>query len=446
MDFIVKLPESHGFDSIWVICDRLTRAAHFVPIREATSTPDLVYLFIDRFFRHHGMPDSILSDRGSTFVSQFMAEFAKRVGIELKHSTAYHPRTDRLTERTNQTLETYLRAYCSYQQDDWVDYLPLAEFAFNNAENASTRVSPFYANCGFHPNFAPRLSDNRTTVPAAADLAARLDLIHEELRAELRHAQDDQARAFNRHALPAPAFKPGDRVWLSRRNIRTTRPSDKLDFRRLGPYEIIKAVGPSAYKLRLPRSLSRLHPVFHVSLLEPVITDHIHGSIPSPAPIHLANDDSSPVIGEFLDCRKLGRRYDYFVQWKDLPAAEHSWVSLSDIPTTLNEQLECFHRRHPKLPRPHRVVIDTVTPANSESVPDTAINPVPSVVAPPSPSSPPDESHPFRSSSPPPVHTRGAPYEPPSSTTMRSGRVSRPPVCLDPLIPGHTSTLASART
>lgn len=111
MDFIVKLPRSHGYDSIWVVCDRLTRYAHFVPCNETLDAPGLAWLFLDRIVRYHGIPDSIISDRGSTFVSQFWRELARHLQTELKHSTAYHPQTDGLTERTNQTLETYLHAY-----------------------------------------------------------------------------------------------------------------------------------------------------------------------------------------------------------------------------------------------------------------------------------------------------------------------------------------------
>ena len=107
MDFIVKLPVSHGYDSIWVICDRLTCAAHFVPCREAMNAPELAYLFLDRIFRLHGLPDSIISDRGSVFVSRFWKELTT-LQISSDTSTAYHPQTDSLTERTNQTLEAYL--------------------------------------------------------------------------------------------------------------------------------------------------------------------------------------------------------------------------------------------------------------------------------------------------------------------------------------------------
>jgi hypothetical protein len=182
MDFIVKLPVSHGYDSIWVVCDRLTRAAHFLPCNKTISAPDLAWLFLDRIFRLHGLPSSIISDRGSVFVSNFWQALTSHLNIDTRTSTAYHPQTDGLTERTNQTLEMYLRAYCSYQQDDWVDYLPFAEFAFNNLENASTHQTPFFANLAFHPTFEPQITE-RSTVPAADNLAERLVQIHEELRA-----------------------------------------------------------------------------------------------------------------------------------------------------------------------------------------------------------------------------------------------------------------------
>jgi hypothetical protein len=118
-------------------------------------------------------------------------------------------------------LETYLRAYVSYQQDDWIDYLPLAEFAFNNHENSSTKQTPFFSNLGYHPTFEPTLT-TLSTVPAADDLAKCLQIIHSELRAELTHAQELQAKYYdNRHSVQ-PELKEGQLVWLLRRNIKTT--------------------------------------------------------------------------------------------------------------------------------------------------------------------------------------------------------------------------------
>lgn len=422
MDFIVKLPTSHGCDSIWVVCDRLTRAAHFIPCVETLRAPELAWLFLDRIFKYHGLPESIISDRGSLFVSKFWSELCKQLQITPRTSTAYHPRTNGLTERTNQTLETYLRAYVSYQQDDWVDYLPLAEFSFNNLPNASTQQSPFYANYGFHPTFEPRLSADNTN-PEAGELAKRLSIIHEELKAELSEAQNRQAIQFNKHATPSPEFKAGDLVWLLRRNIRTTRPSDKLDYRRLGPFEILYKVGSSACRLKLPPKLSRLFPVFHVSLLEPY-------SDPSWVPgraslrsqdINLEDSDSEDSISAILDTRKLGRRYDYLVSWTGKPESENSWIPLSELPHSLDETLIKFHRRHPKLPRPIRFDTQVALPSLSIPFPISGSQ-LPLELTDPTP-------QPFtiqRSPSPPPVKPRNLYYQAPPQTTLRTGRVSRP--------------------
>ena len=420
MDFIVKLPKSHGYDSIFVVCDRLTRAAHFIPCNESMTAGDLAWLFLDRLFRHHGLPDSIISDHGSTFVSNFWKALTSQLGITLRHSTAYHPRTDGLTERTNQTLETYICAYCSYQQDDWVDYLPLAEFVFNNTENSSTKQTPFFANCAFHPTFTPKLSET-STVPAADELAQRLDNIHAELKAELEIAQQRQQYQFNKHVLPSPKYQPDQLVWLLRRNIRTTRPSLKLDHRRLGPFPVVREIGNDAYLLRLPPYLSRLHPVFHTSLLEPYSDPSEFHTHATPEPFQLADD--STLISDVLDCRKTGHRYNYLVRWKDQPAEEDLWISLQDLPTTANEIIERFHRRHPRAPRPHPLIINhlALSPSdfNFDSISDTDSVSI----------SIPDCSLHARPRSPPPSHNNNLRsfYTPPSITTLSSGRVSRPP-------------------
>lgn len=108
MDFVVKLPTLHGFESIWVVCDRMTHAAHFVPCKESMTAVELAWLFLDHIFRYHGLPESIISDCGSLFVSHFWKELTTLLQVDHRTSMAYHPQTDGFTERTNQTLKTYL--------------------------------------------------------------------------------------------------------------------------------------------------------------------------------------------------------------------------------------------------------------------------------------------------------------------------------------------------
>lgn len=343
----------------------------------------------------------------------------KLCGTKMKTSTAYHPQTDGLTERTNQTLETYLRSYCSYQQDDWVDYLALAEFTFNNSTNSSTQVTPFFAGTAQHPKFDPMITD-RSTNPSASELADRLDQIHAELRAELSHSNDYMAKYYDKKHMPAPVFAIGDYVWLLRRNIKTTRPSLKLDYRRLGPFQVLDRRGVSAYLLKLPSTLSRLHPVFNVSLLEPYHDPSVipGRDIPNHPRVELAPSDYAKDIESILDSRKVGRRYDYFISWKGLPLSERSWVPFAELPNSLNEVLEQFHRRNPARPHPPRFSF-------THSIPS-----IPSISTPTTEPPPPPHYNPPRTPSPTPGPWLRD-YQPPNQTTLRSGRVARPPASKD---------------
>ena len=151
MDFIEQLPPSKGYDAILVIVDRLTKMAAFIPTYTSITAEGLAELFTTHIFSRHGIPESIVCDRGSEFTSRFWRSLAGLLDIKMDFSTAYHPETDGQTERTNQTLEQYLRIYGTYNQDDWATKLPTAEFAYNNAPHASTGLSPFFANKGYNP-------------------------------------------------------------------------------------------------------------------------------------------------------------------------------------------------------------------------------------------------------------------------------------------------------
>ena len=167
----------------------------------------------------------------------------------------------------NQTAEQYLCIYCNYHQDDWSDLLSFAEFSYNNAQHASIGCSPFYANYGYNPRFNVDLRKfDKYPVPAAQERAARLKDVHEKLVELIKIVQDRQAEYYDAKHKRVE-FKVGDKVWLLALNVRTERPSKKLDWKRLGPYPITEKIGTQAYRLQLPASL-KIHPVFHVALLE----------------------------------------------------------------------------------------------------------------------------------------------------------------------------------
>ncbi|GJY70008.1 reverse transcriptase domain-containing protein [Tanacetum coccineum] len=146
MDFITNLPKSsQGFDTIWMIVDRLTKSAHFLPIRENDPLDKLARLYLNRIVARHGIPVSIICDRDGRFTLNFWKSFQKALGTELSMSTAYHPEIDRQSEKTIQTLENILRACVIDFGKGWVKHLPLAEFSYNNSYHASIKVAPYEA-------------------------------------------------------------------------------------------------------------------------------------------------------------------------------------------------------------------------------------------------------------------------------------------------------------
>ena len=143
VDFITKLPMSKGHDSILVVCDRFSKISHFVVTTGKTTAEELARLFRDYVWKLHGLPESVISDRGPQFAAGLTRELNKMLEIETKLSIVYHPQTDRQTERTNQELKQYLRMYVNHRQNNWAEWLAMVEFAFNNKMYTVTKTSLF---------------------------------------------------------------------------------------------------------------------------------------------------------------------------------------------------------------------------------------------------------------------------------------------------------------
>ena len=156
----------------------------------------------------------------------------------LHFTSGYHPEGDGQTECMNQTLEQYLCVYCNYQQDNWSELLPLAEFAYNNAPSATTGVSPFFANKGYHPNITIHPKRD-IAFSKAYDFAVDLNELQSTLKAEISAAQQRYQKSADAQHSPAPDFKVGDKVFVKAQFFWTTQPSEKLFEKYLGPYKII---------------------------------------------------------------------------------------------------------------------------------------------------------------------------------------------------------------
>jgi len=355
MDFIVGLPRPpSGNDAILVIVDRFTKMAHFVATRTTVDSSDVAKLVTDTVYRLHGLPTDIVSDRDKVFTSHFWRHFLAILGVKPNLSTAFHPQTDGQTERVNQVLEQYLRGFCNYQQDNWQQLLPHAEFAYNNSIHASTGKTPFFANYGQHPitpsTATPPASESSN--PAAEDIANPFRQLHQQLARALADATETQARYYNRKVKDAPQFKIGDQVWLLRRNIATTRPSDKLDYRRLGPYHVTEKIGKVAYRLQLPASM-KVHPVFHVALLEPFRPNDIPGRVQDPPPPVSIGGQEEFEVDAILDSRLHRGKLQYFVHWKDWPISSRTWEPAGNL-ANAPDRVDAFHCAYPHKPRSPR--------------------------------------------------------------------------------------------
>jgi transposase InsO family protein len=173
MDFITDLPIVRAKNSILVVVDRLTKMAHFTPCSKSITAEETTQLILDKIVGLHGLPEEIVSDKGPRFASKFWRRLFKLLGVDIGLSSAFHLERDGQTERTNQTLEQYFRCTVNYQQDDWLALLSQAEFAYNNTTHASTGISPFFANYGFHPRFSFEIPGDSVN-PSAEERATRL--------------------------------------------------------------------------------------------------------------------------------------------------------------------------------------------------------------------------------------------------------------------------------
>lgn len=364
VDFIGPLPESEGQNCIMVVCCRLTKARHFIPCKTTTDAAGMANLFYHHIWKHHGFPESIVSDRGPQFVAQFWNAICERTNTKILLSTAWHPETDGQTERFNGILECYLRAYCNYQQNDWVQWLPSAEFNANNSESETTKVTPFFANSAQHPRTAitpPRnldpscvsnhISSHQTL---ANHFIEQMNNLNEFLRENMKASQAFYEKHANRKRSIPPAYSVGDRVFVVAKNIRTKRPSKKLDWKNLGPFMITKVVSSHSYQLQLPDDLRSIHPVFHTSILRPDPNNPIPGQTNDPNPPVEVDDCGENLyeVDAILGSRRQkSRGFEYLVKYTG--QFESSWQPLSDIVSgNLSEVLNTYHKNFPRRPKP----------------------------------------------------------------------------------------------
>eukprot|EP00253_Pinus_taeda_P030577 PITA_30577 len=242
MDFITGLPKTKkNNDSIFVVVDKLSKAAHFIPVQSTYRAAQIAHIFMQNVFKLHGLPKTIISDRDVKFTSTFWKTLFAELGTQLNFSTAYHPQTDGQTERVNQMVEDMLRACVMQQPTRWEDYLHLVEFAYNNGYHTSTQMSPFEVMDG-------RKCRTPTSWGGPEDKLS--------LGPEMLKEMEDMVKRAKRSTLQ----------WSG---------CAKLAPRYCGPLQILARVGPVAYQLALPSHI-RVHNMFHVFVLKEYVYDPKH--------------------------------------------------------------------------------------------------------------------------------------------------------------------------
>jgi hypothetical protein len=271
MDFIVGLPKTvKGFDSIWVTIDRLTKIAQFLLVKVKYTVATYAEFYIARILSLHGVPKTIVSDRGPQFVSKFWEELHKSLGTKLLHSSAYHPQTSGQTERVNQILENMLRACVLEFPQKWDDCLLLAEFSYNNSYQESIKMAPFEALYGRRCWTPLNWSEPKEWWYFRPDLVKEIEEKVQRISHHLKEAQARQKNYADKRCRPL-FFQVKDHVYLKvspMKGVNRFGVKGKLAPRYIGPFPILEQCEPVAYRLQLPETLYAVHDVFHVSQLK----------------------------------------------------------------------------------------------------------------------------------------------------------------------------------
>ena len=283
MGFVGPLPmTARQVDYILVVVDRLSKMAHFLPCKSDITGPQVAELFVNRVWVLHGLPSSIVTDRGPNFVNEWNATLLKLIGTKHCKTSAYHPESDGQTERTNRVLGEMLRHYVGQQYDDYDTYLPMVEFAHNNAHSSATGSTPFFIVYGKHPNHPMDLVVDREKdaearklregFPSAAAFLERRTAVVKQARMAMESARQRMMAQTDGKRRDLK-LKVGDQVSLKTSHLGiSTLPSKKLFPKWMGPFTVQQIVNDVAYMLELP-STWRAHNVFHVSLLKPFVSN-----------------------------------------------------------------------------------------------------------------------------------------------------------------------------
>jgi len=324
-DFIIKLPLAQGYDTILVVCDQLTKIAHFVLTTEKTLAKRLAKLFRDHIWKLHGLPESIISNRGAQFAANLMKELNQILVIKMRLSMIFHPQTNGQTEQTNQELEQYLRMFIDHWQEQWPEWLGTVEFAYNNKVNTSTKVLPFRANSrkDLRMGFEMR---KQGKLEGAKEFAKKIKRIQEEAQTALKKAQEKMKKKADRKRGKAEEYRVGDLVLLSTKDLKWQmegRRTEKLTERFMGLYKVKRVISTNAVELELPRTV-KIYPIVNVSRIRKY-KKQVAEQKKQLASLVIIEGEEEYEVEKILSKRKRYGKWEYLVRWKGYTAEKDSW-------------------------------------------------------------------------------------------------------------------------
>ncbi|KZV39789.1 Retrotransposon protein, Ty3-gypsy subclass [Dorcoceras hygrometricum] len=344
MDFVIGLPRTtQGYNSIWVIVDRLTKSAHFLPVKTTFDVSRYAELYVKEIVRLHGVPISIVSDRDPKFTSAFWKSLHRALGTKLTFSTAFHPQTDGQSERVNQILEDLLRACIIDFSESWDLKLLLVEFAYNNSFQESIQMAPYEAIYGCRCRTPLHWDEVGERDSLGPDLVEQTVEYVRKIKERMKAAQSRQ-KSYAYIRRRELSFDVGDHVILKvapMKGVMRFCKKGKLSPRYIGPYEIMDKVVTLAYRLPLPPHLSSVHSVFHVSALRKYVPHPSH--ILSAEPIHLAPD-----LGYEERLEKILLRETRKLRNRSIPMVKVQWSNQTEREATWETEAD-MHSRYPDL-------------------------------------------------------------------------------------------------
>ncbi len=267
VDFITDLPASDGNTCVLVVIDRFSKSCRLLPLKGLPTAMETAMLMFNHIFRYYGISEDIVSDRGPQFISKVWKAFFTLLGVTVRLSSGYHPQSNGQTERKIQEVGHFLRTFCHGHQNSWNQFLGWAEYAQNSLRQPSTGLTPFQCVLGYQPPLFP-WSGEPSDVPSIDYWFRESERVWDAAHHQLQRAVRRRKMTADLRKSETPTYQPGQKVWLSTRDIRMRLPCKKLSPRYVGPFTITRQINPVTYLLQLPPQY-RIHPSFHVSLLKP---------------------------------------------------------------------------------------------------------------------------------------------------------------------------------